>query len=201
MRIQSSPTVPRSVFVSLLPYERLVIRLRQHPGMLVPAAAIAVGASLATIMVSTVHSGPVAAKYVVYLLTIFLILRFLASVRRWATSHIVITNYRFLLISGKVAASPLADLTVLVTETPGLLGGLGKLGYGAFRIGPDGPSQLVIDYIPRPKEIEAVVNSLLYPDPGKWLCIHPMCQERPLLPQWGTSAHGSCTQNRLICAR
>jgi hypothetical protein len=163
--VPNSDTVPASVNVHLLPHERQVIKVRQHPGMLVPGAGTAAGAFLVAIAVSAVHSGPAAAKYIVWLLTVFLILRFLASPRRWATSYIVITNYRFLLISGKIAASPLADLKVLVTETSGFLGGLGRFGYGAFRIGPDGPSQLVIDYIPRLDELELLVNGLLYPDP------------------------------------
>jgi hypothetical protein len=75
----------------------------------------------------------------------------------------VITNHRFLLISGKIAASPVADLTVMVTESSGVLGKLGRLGYGAFRIGPDGPSQLVVDFIPHLDEIQKGVNELLYP--------------------------------------
>lgn len=77
----------------------------------------------------------------------------------------MITNYRFLLISGKIAASPLADLKVLVTGTSGFLGRLGRFGYGAFRIGPDGPNQLVIDYIPYLARLELEVNGLLYPEP------------------------------------
>jgi hypothetical protein len=88
------------------------------------AAGTGAGAFLVAIAVSIVHSGPAAAKYIVWLLTVFLMLRFLASVRRWYTSYIVITNYRFLLVSGKIAASPLADLKVLVTETSGFLGRL-----------------------------------------------------------------------------
>lgn len=165
--VPSSDAEPASLNEHLLPHERRVISKRQHPGVLVPSGGTAAGASLVAIAVSTVHSGPAAAKYIVWLLAVFLILRFLASLRRWARSYIVITNYRFLLISGKVAASPLTDLTVLVTETSGFLGRLGRFGYGAFRIGPDGPNQLIIDYIPRPDELELTVNGLLYPDPDR----------------------------------
>jgi hypothetical protein len=161
--VPRSDAVRASVNEHLLPHERYVISVRQHPGMLVPSAGTAAGASLVAIAVSAIHSGPAAAKYIVWLLTGFLILRFLASLRRWASSYIVITSYRFLLISGKVAASPLTDLTVLVTETPGYLG---RLGYGVFRIGPDGPNQLIIDYIPRPAMLELTVNGLLYPNPN-----------------------------------
>jgi hypothetical protein len=152
-------TVPASVYKYLLPHEECVVIVRQHPGMLIPAASTAVGASLASLAVSIVHSGPVAAKYIVWFVTLFLILRFLDSLRRWATSYIVVTNFRFMLISSKIAASPLADLRILVIETSGF----GKLGYGAFRIGPDGPNQLVIDYIPNPDKIQFQVNDLLYP--------------------------------------
>ena len=166
MRIMPNPdTVPGSIYEHLLPNERYVIHVRQHPGILVPVAGTAAGVSLVAIAVSIVHSGPAAAKYVVWLVTVLLILRFLVSLRRWATSYIVITNYRFLLFSGKIAASPLADLKVLVTETSGLLGKLGRFGYGRFTIGPDGPNQLIIDYIRRLAELELLVNNLLYPDP------------------------------------
>jgi hypothetical protein len=130
--------------------------------MLAPSAGTAAGALLAAIAVSIGHSGPTAAKYIAWLLSVFLILRFLASLRRWATSYFVITIYRVLLISGKAAASPLTDLRVLVTETPGFLGKLGKFGYGTFRIGPDGPNQLIIDFIPHPDKIQLEVTGLLY---------------------------------------
>ena len=37
-------------------------------------------------------------------------------------------------------------------------------GYGAFRIGPDGPDQLVVDYIPYPEQLYLEVHGILYPD-------------------------------------
>ena len=152
----------------LLPHERCVITLHQSLGTLAPAAAAAAGASLAAMAamaVSVVHSGPAAAKYIVWFLTAFLILRFFASLGSWAVSYIVITKHRFLMISGlfnrKIAVSQLDDLKVMVTERSAA----GRIfGYGSFRIGPDGPNQLVVDYIPYPEQLHLEVNGILYPD-------------------------------------
>ena len=114
---------------------------------------------------SVVPSGPAAAKFIVWFLTVFLILRFFASLGSWAVSYIVITQHRFLLISGlfnrKVAASQLDDLKVMVFERSAA----GRIfGYGAFRIGPNGPDQLVVDYIPYPEQLYLEVHGILYPD-------------------------------------
>lgn len=131
--------------------------------MLAPTAATATGALLAAIAVSFANSGPTAAKYTVWLLAVFLILRFLVSVCNWAASFVVITEHRFLLISGlfkrKIVVSKLDDLKILATErsTAGSI-----IGYGAFRVGPDGPSQLVIDYIPYPEQLYHELGNMLY---------------------------------------
>jgi uncharacterized membrane protein YdbT with pleckstrin-like domain len=100
----------------------------------------------------------------VWLIAVFLILRFLAAVVSWAFSYIVITQHRFLLTPGlvnrKFAASELGDLKAMVTERSAA----GRiLGYGAFRIGPDGPNQLVADYIPYPDQLQLEVTGMFYP--------------------------------------
>jgi hypothetical protein len=52
-------------------------------------------------------------------------------------------------------------LKVMVTERSAA----GRIfGYGSFRIGPDGPNQLVVDYIPYPEQLHLEVNGILYPD-------------------------------------
>jgi hypothetical protein len=161
--VPTGETASASVNRYLLAQERNVITVRQHPGMLVPPAATAAGASLVATAVTVVHSGGATSKYIVWLLTIFLVLRFLASVGSWSVSYIVMTQHRLLLVSGlfrhKVAASQLDDLKVMVSERSAA----GRiLGYGAFRIGPDGPNQLIIDYIPYPEQLHLEVNGLLY---------------------------------------
>jgi len=163
--VPHSDSVPASVNKYLLPHEGSVITVRQPLAILVPTAAAAGGALLAAIAVSVVPSGPAAAKFIVWFLTVFLILRFFASLGSWAVSYIVITQHRFLLISGlfnrKVAASQLDDLKVMVFERSAA----GRIfGYGAFRIGPNGPDQLVVDYIPYPEQLYLEVHGILYPD-------------------------------------
>jgi uncharacterized membrane protein YdbT with pleckstrin-like domain len=149
----------------LLPHETAFITLRLHPGMLAPETATAAVALVAATAVSAVHSGPPLAKSIVWLLTLFLVFRLLSSIANWTVSYIVITRHRLLFMSGvftrKIAASSLDDLKVMTLERS-FAGRV--LGYGEFRIGPDGPGQLVVDYIPYPEHLQLEINGILYPD-------------------------------------
>jgi hypothetical protein len=149
----------------LSPDEINVITVRQHVGMLVPALATAMGGLLAAITVSTVSGGTETTKLVVWILTTFLILRLIWTAYSWSVQLIVITQRRFILISGianrKVAFTELPDLKKMTFERS-FAGRM--LGYGTYRIGPDGADQLVINYIPYSEQLTQELNELLYKD-------------------------------------
>jgi hypothetical protein len=154
---------PAAVNRYLLPNEQLVLLLRQHPLMLAPVAATATGALTAAIAVSVVHSGPAAAKDIVWLLAVFLILRCVTVCFGWFVNYIVVTKDRFIMMSGvltrTIAASDVTDLKIMTMErsTAGRV-----WGYGTYRIGPDGPDQLVVDYIPYPEQTQLELANKLF---------------------------------------
>jgi uncharacterized membrane protein YgcG len=149
----------------LLPVERLVITLRQHPARLLPDVAMAVGGLLAAIAVSVISHAPQGAYLAVWLLELFLILRAVWHAASWAVQYLVVTQKRLILTSGvlgrKVTALPLAALQSLAfSRSAG-----GRLfGYGAFTLEADGQARAVIDYIPYPDQIYLEIYRLLYPE-------------------------------------
>ena len=162
MRIADGINVPAHVNRYLSPDERMVINLRQHPGMLVPPLAAAMSGLLAAITVSIISGGTEQPKLIVWILTALLILRFIWATYSWSVQAIVITNRRFILISGtmnrKVTYTELPDLRKLTFERS-FAGRI--LGYGTYKIGPDDASQLVINYIPYSEQINMELDNLL----------------------------------------
>jgi membrane protein YdbS with pleckstrin-like domain len=149
----------------LLPVERLVIALRQHPAKLLPDVAMAVGGLLAAIAVSVISHAPRGAYLAVWLLELFLVLRAVWHAANWAVQYLVVTQKRLILTSGvlgrKVTALPLTALQNLAfSRSAG-----GRLfGYGAFTFEADGQAWAVIDYIPYPDQIYLEIYQLLYPE-------------------------------------
>lgn len=157
--------IPSPVYRYLAPDERMIVTVRQHPGLLVPPLAAAVGGLLAAIAVTVTSDGTEIPKLVVWIATTLLILRFIWAAWNWSLQYIVITHRRFILISGivsrKVAYAELPDLKKKTFERS-FAGRM--LGYGTYKIGPDGADQLVINYIPFPEQITVELDQLLYED-------------------------------------
>jgi len=166
VRLFEAPSGPPvSAMRYLLPVERLVITLRQHPAKLLPDVAMAVGGLLAAIAVSVISHAPQGAYLAVWLLELFLVLRAVWHAANWAVQYLVVTQKRLILTSGvlgrKVTALPLTALQNLAfSRSAG-----GRLfGYGAFTFEADGQAWAVIDYIPYPDQIYLEINHLLYPE-------------------------------------
>jgi len=166
VRLFEAPSGPPvSATRYLLPVERLVITLRQHPAKLLPDVAMAVGGLLAAIAVSVISHAPQGAYLAVWLLELFLVLRAVWHAASWAVQYLVVTQKRLILTSGvlgrKVTALPLAALQNLAfSRSAG-----GRLfGYGAFTFESGGQAWAVIDYIPYPDQIYLEIYQLLYPE-------------------------------------
>jgi Bacterial PH domain len=169
--------VPASASRYLLPDERSVITVRQHPAKLLPPLTVAVGGLLAAVAVSAISAEVRSAHYVVWALAGFLILRLVLDVLGYSVQYIVVTSRRMILTSGvsgrRVTVIPLVALRDLsfVRSTGGRV-----LGYGAFTFDAGGQSTTVIDYIPYPEQIYLEIYGLLFaggqdgtgsgPDPG-----------------------------------
>lgn len=165
MRTVHTNVIPANVNRYLAPDERMVITLHQHPGVLVPSAAAATGGLLAAITASIISGGNEISKQIVWILIAFLVLRFLLATYSWSVQVIVITNRRLILISGiasrKVSYTELPDLKKMTFERS--FAGL-MLGYGTYKIGPDGAGQLIIKYIPYSEQIIGELSGLLDED-------------------------------------
>jgi Bacterial PH domain len=156
VRLVPSPDtdpVPASVGRYLLPSERHIVSIRQHPVVLVPPFAAAAGGLFAAIVASKTFGDKGTPELVVWILVVFLILKFISNAVRYPVQYIVITSGRFIQVTGffvrRVKDMPLTNLDEMTLQrsSAGRL-----LGYGTFRIGPETDGQQVIDYIPHPEQ-------------------------------------------------
>jgi uncharacterized membrane protein YdbT with pleckstrin-like domain len=162
--IAPGPVVPVAAGRYLLPHEQQVITVRQHQASLLPALTVAVGGLLAAEAVNGIAAGVRWARFVVWVLAGFLVVRAIVDALAWYVRYIVITDKRLILISGilsrKATGFPLQALQNLgLTRSAG-----GRLlGYGAFTFEADGQARAVLDYIPYPEQIYLEIYHLLYP--------------------------------------
>jgi membrane protein YdbS with pleckstrin-like domain len=171
MRLVSNDPGTTVVNRYLLPDERNVIMLRQHPAKLLPPLTIAIGGLLAAIAVGTIPIDTESEFLAIWILAAFLVLRFIVDATRWALQYISLTEKRMLLISGvfsrKVVSIPLEKLDDMnFSRSPG-----GRLlGYGTFEIGLTGAANTIIDYIPYPEQFYLEVQGILHPEErrGRW---------------------------------
>ena len=162
--IAPGPAVPVAVGRYLLPHEQQVITVRQHQARLLPALTVAVGGLLAAEAVNGIAAGVKWARFVVWVLAGFLVVRAIVDALAWYVRYIVITDKRLILVSGilsrKATGFPLQALQNLgLTQSAG-----GRmLGYGAFSVEAGGKAVAVIDYIPFPEQLYLEIYQLLYP--------------------------------------
>lgn len=162
-RTPSPDKLPGPVGRYLLPSEAGVISLHQHPSVIFPPLAAGAGALLAAIAASKIPGDTGIPERVVWILAIFMILKSIVNVFSWFTQYIVITEKRFIQITGffvrRIKDMPLTNLDEMTLQrsSAGRL-----LGYGAFRIGPESDGQQVIDYIPYPEQVYLQVKGLLH---------------------------------------
>ena len=156
-------TSPASVNRYLLPSERQVITVRQHPAILITPLAAAAGGLLAAIAATEI-SGHETPRLVAWLLVAFLFLRLLLLIGTWLVQFIAVTNERMLFVTGlinrKVESVPRASLINLTLDRSSQGR---RLGYGTFTVGY-GAERVVIDYIPYPEQLYLEINGLLYTD-------------------------------------
>jgi uncharacterized membrane protein YdbT with pleckstrin-like domain len=164
--VPSSDTVPTSVNKYLLPHERQVITVRQHPAVLIRRIVEAlVGLALAGFLSGTVANGNNYAILVIWGLWAVLLVRLIMKVFEWSVNYFVVTSQRMLLASGiitrKVNMMPLAKVTDMSFQrsTLGLL-----LGYGQFILESAGQDQAlrIVDYLPYPEQLYLEVCGLIF---------------------------------------
>lgn len=159
-------TVPTSVGRYLLPYERHVISVRQHPVvMLGRAIAVLAGLAAAGYLSNTVAHGDGTTILVIWLLWVVVLLWLVVKIIEWWVYYFVITSKRVVLASGvllrRVNAIPLDKITDIEfrQSQPGRL-----LGYGQFEVySPSAdPRMRTFKFLPYPAQLYLEACALIF---------------------------------------
>lgn len=149
----------------LLRHEHTVVSLRQHPAMLLPSLSAALGALTAAVAVNGIAQVAKPVVIIVWILAIFLLARSGWAVVGWYRRFILVTNYRFILISrsfqSSIMAMPLNRLSEMSFHRS-LAGNM--LGYGTYTVDAEGKTFPVIDYVPFSEQLYGDVMNLAFSD-------------------------------------
>jgi uncharacterized membrane protein YdbT with pleckstrin-like domain len=164
--VPSSDTVPTSVNKYLLPHERQVITVRQHPAVLIrPIVEVLIGLAVAGFLSDTVANGNDAVIWVIWALWGVLLIRLAAKIFEWSVNYFVVTSQRMLLATGivtrKVNMMPLGK----VTDMSFRRSTLGRiLGFGEFILESAGQDQAlrIVDHLPYPEQLYLEVCGLIF---------------------------------------
>jgi membrane protein YdbS with pleckstrin-like domain len=163
----NTETVPASVNKYLLPHERQVISVHQHPAVLIgPIFFLLLGLAAAG-WLNAVANGNSDAILAIWIAWGILFLWVAGKVFDWAVNYFVVTSQRVLLASGviirKVNMMPLTKVTDMSFERSAL----GRLlGFGKFIMESAGQDQAlhIIDYLPYPEQLYLEVCGLIFKD-------------------------------------
>jgi uncharacterized membrane protein YdbT with pleckstrin-like domain len=166
--VPNTDTVPTSVNKYLLPHERQVITVHQHPAVLIrPIFEVLVGLAIAGWLSSSIAHGNGTALLVIWVLWIVLLLRLGYKAYEWSDTYFVVTSQRMLLQTGlvtrKVNMMPLSKVTDMSFQRSSL----GRiLGYGEFILESAGQEQAlrVVDHLPYPEQLYLEVCGLIFKD-------------------------------------
>jgi membrane protein YdbS with pleckstrin-like domain len=166
--VPNTDTVPTSVNKYLLPHERQVITVHQHPAVLIrPIFEVLVGLAIAGWLSSSIAHGNGTALLVIWILWIVLLLRLGFRAYERSETYFVVTSQRMLLQTGlvtrKVNMMPLSKVTDMSFQRSSL----GRiLGYGEFILESAGQEQAlrVVDHLPYPEQLYLEVCGLIFKD-------------------------------------
>jgi membrane protein YdbS with pleckstrin-like domain len=158
--------LPAKINKFLLPHERQVISVHQHPVVLIrPVFEVLVGLAIAGWLSNAVAHGNDVAILVIWILWALVVLRLLWKVFDWKENYFIVTSQRLLLTSGfftrKVNMMPLAKVTDMTFQRSPL----GQiLGYGQFIVESAGQDQALrdIDLLPYPEQLYLEVCGLIF---------------------------------------
>jgi membrane protein YdbS with pleckstrin-like domain len=160
--------VPASVNRYLLPHERQVITVHQHPAVLIrPIFFLLAGLALAGWVSASVAHGNQDVIIAVWVLWGILLFWVIGKIVDWAVNYFVVTSQRMLLAQGilvrKVNMMPLTKVTDMSFQRSPL-GQL--LGYGEFIVESAGQDQALshVTYLPYPEQLYLEVCGLIFKD-------------------------------------
>jgi uncharacterized membrane protein YdbT with pleckstrin-like domain len=166
--VPNTDTVPASVNRYLLPHERQVITVHQHPAILIrPIFEVLIGLAIAGWLSNSVAHGNSTALLVIWIIWGLVFLRLVWKVFEWGETYFVVTSQRFLLATGiltrKVNMMPLAKVTDMSFQRSTM----GRIfGYGEFILESAGQDQALtnVDYLPYPEQLYLEVCGLIFKD-------------------------------------
>lgn len=151
----------------LLLQERVVVAVRRHVMVLVPAALETIGFVLGALMIQLLFGYLPVVRTVTLVIALAAVLRFCYLILEWRLERFVITDQRMMLVGGvltrQVAVMPMRKVTDLTFEKP-LVGQI--FGYGTFIVESAGQDQALsrIEYLPRANRLYLKVSDLLFGD-------------------------------------
>lgn len=168
--VPNTDTVPASVNRYLLPHERQVITVHQHPAVLIrPIFEVLVGLAIAGWLTTVFAKNNGTAVLVIWVLWGILFLRLAVKVAEWGETYFVVTSQRFILATGlltrKVNMMPLSKVTDMSFQRSAM----GRiLGYGEFILESAGQDQALtrVDHLPYPEQLYLEVCGLIFKDSG-----------------------------------
>ena len=158
--------VPASVNRYLLPHERQVVSVHQHPVVLSRRSfLVLVGFVIAVWLSISVAPGNATALLIIWLLWGVLLVRLAVKIVDWSRNYFVVTSQRLLLAQGfiirKVNMMPLAKVTDMSFQRTAV----GQiLGYGEFIVESAGQDQALrnIRFLPHPEQLYLEVCGLIF---------------------------------------
>ena len=164
----NTDTVPASVNRYLLPHERQVISVHEHPAVLIPPIALVLlGLAIAGWLSNSVANGNGTAILVIWLLWAVLLGWLGVRIWDWAVNYFVVTSQRLILAKGvivrKVGMLPLGKVTDMSFQRT-TIGRI--LGYGEFIVESAGQDQALrnVSFIPYPEQLYLEVCGLIFKD-------------------------------------
>jgi membrane protein YdbS with pleckstrin-like domain len=164
----TTDNVPASVNRYLLPHERQVITVHQHPAVLIrPIVFLLAGLALAGWVSTSVSHGNKDVIIAVWVLWAILLFWVIGKIVDWVMNYFVVTSQRMLLAQGilvrKVNMMPLTKVTDMSFQRSPL----GQiLGYGEFIVESAGQDQALshVTYLPYPEQLYLEVCGLIFKD-------------------------------------
>lgn len=141
--VPNTDTVPTSVNKYLLPHERQVITVHQHPAVLIrPIFEVLVGLAIAGWLTNSVAHGNGTVILVIWILWVLLLIRLAVKVFEWTETYFVVTSQRMLLATGLIAKKVNMMPLTKVTDMSFQRSSVGRiLGYGEFILESVGQAQ------------------------------------------------------------
>jgi uncharacterized membrane protein YdbT with pleckstrin-like domain len=159
-------TVPASVGRYLLPNERHVISVHEHPVVLAGRAlAVLAGLAVAGWLSSSVAKGNSTAILVIWILWVVLLAWLAAKIIDWWVHYFIVTSKRLMLTTGvlvkRVNAIPLDKITDIEfrQSRTGML-----FGYGTFEVFAQNqdPRMRIFRFLPYPQQVYLEASGLIF---------------------------------------